>query len=57
MESAQEVLDKRDLARAAMKARTKIVKRVSLAPKKEGNYPISRKGNMIAITGYEADGL
>ena len=55
---AQEVLDKRDLARAAMKARTKIVKRKSLAPEKEGtHYPVSRKGNMIAITGYECDGL
>ena len=58
MDDAQEVLDKRDLARAAMKARTKIVKRKSLAPEKEGtHYPVSRKGNMIAITGYECDGL
>ena len=58
MDDAQEVLGKRDLARAAMKARTKIVKRKSLAPEKEGtHYPVSRKGNMIAITGYECDGL
>ena len=52
------MLDIRDRARAAMKARTKIVKRKSLAGDKVegGGYLVARKGNMISFTGYEAGG-
>ena len=42
-----------------MKARTKVVKRKSLAGDKieGGGYLVARKGNMIAITGYDHGGI
>ena len=51
------MLNRRELARAAAKARTKIVKRKSLGgDKSEQGYAPVTKGTMINITGLEHDG-
>ena len=57
MTEGDETINRKELARKMAISRTKVNNRRTLTSQKESdNKPISRKNNMICITGEEAGG-